>query len=167
MAKLSCGGFPKSGLGLKEWWSWAWQASYHSCVSWFPGCVTSVPPWVPPPRPSSSLPSGMGCTRAITWPFSPECWWRWRHEQWVWGTPSHPAGPVTWTGGGGCPRTERPRRFGRASPELRWVCLARVLSGAGGPHPRLVHLRGRRSKAKHGKARCASSAGYVAAFQEL
>ena len=46
-------------------------------------------------------------------------------------------------------------------------CAWHVCCGAGGPHPHLVHLRGRRSKAKHGKARCASSAGYAAAFQEL
>ena len=157
MAKLRCGCFPKSWLGLKEWWLWEWQASYNSRVSWFPGCVMNVPPWVPPPRPSSSLPSGTGCTRAITWPFSPECWWRWWRELWVWGTPSHPAGPVTWTGGGGCPPTEQSHCFHWASPELRLVCLVRVLSEAGRPHPHSVHLRGRQSKVKHGKARCASS----------
>ena len=69
--------------------------------------------------------------------------------------PSHPAGPVTWTGGGGCPPTEQSHCFGWASPELRLVCLARVLSEAGRPHPHSVHLRGRHSKVKHGKAGCA------------
>ena len=52
-----------------------------------------------------------------------------------------------------------PHCSGRASPDLRWVCLPRVLSEAGRPHPQSVHLRGGHSKVKHGKARCASSEG--------
>lgn len=120
-------------------------SSNHSCFPWFPGCVMSAPPRVQPSRRSSSLPFGMGCTRAITWLFSREWWWRWQRELWVW-VPSHPAVLVTWPGVKGPVSllpTGQPCSFGRVSaaswlggaPGMRVECASRAARSA--------HLRGR------------------------